>query len=248
MKKQTRIVLIGLAALLLLAGLAAVVMWQTIRPRDPIFRGQRESEWIAQLVYRDEAQVEQWRKFGPEGTRVLIRALEGADRPMDRAYRRFYRDMLRLLPGRLAAGLPLPRDDLTRATRMNIVYLLSRLSKDAKEATPVMVKSLKDEHAGVGMLAIIYFIRNEDDHVLLTELPPKTKRDLLPEFIRLAQSKDAGSRNNATVALRYYPEQAQVVVPVLTKLLQDSDANVRRIATNSLKKVDPVAAAKAGIK
>lgn len=45
-----------------------------------------------------------------------------------------------------------------------------------------------------------------------------------------------------------FPEQRKQAIPVLVKLLNDPDENVRMNATNALKEVDPRAAAKAGIK
>jgi HEAT repeat protein len=242
MKNHKRILLIGLVFVIACASVA----WLVIRPRDPLFREKPESYWIEHLSYRDEEQVKQWREFGSDGVHVLVRALDGANRPTDRLYRGVYRNMGRILPGGVMRLLPAPRMDLTRSTRMNVVDLLSRLSKDAKQATPAMVRALRDEDHSVRQIAITFFTWGEDENCLLNQMEPGAKKDVLPEFIRAMQDPNAGLRNNAAIALRYYPEEAKVVVPILTKALQDPVPKVRQLAADALKRIDPEAAAKAG--
>jgi hypothetical protein len=247
MKNPQRIVFATFAALIVFV-ICVAVTWLVVRPHDPMFRGKPESYWIEHLSYRDEEQVKQWREFGSDGVRVLVRALRGANRPADRLYRNAYRKMGRIMPGGLLRLLPAPRMDLTRSTRMKVVDLLSRLSKDATLATPAMAQALKDEDPAVRQIAITFFTQGEDEHSLLNLMDPGTKRALLPEFVRAMQDDNWGVRNNAAIALRYYPEQAQVVVPVLLKALQDPVPKVRQLAADALKRIDPGAAAKAGVK
>jgi HEAT repeat protein len=45
-----------------------------------------------------------------------------------------------------------------------------------------------------------------------------------------------------------FPEQRKQAIPLLVKLLNDPDEDVRLNATNQLKEIDPTAAIKAGIK
>ena len=56
---------------------------------DPLFRGKPESEWIKNLKYADDEQVKEWQAYGEEGVQVLIRGLNKANCPGERAYRRF---------------------------------------------------------------------------------------------------------------------------------------------------------------
>ncbi|MFO1501770.1 MAG: HEAT repeat domain-containing protein [Verrucomicrobiota bacterium] len=241
MKSRKHILLIGL--ILLLGGASAT--WLVIHPRDLIFRGKPESYWIEHLSYRDEDQVKEWREFGPHGVQVLVRALDGATRPTDRLYRTAYRNLGRVLPGSIVHLLPAPRMDLTRRTRMSVVDLLSRLSKDARLATPVMVRALNDEDHSVRQIAITFFTWGEDENCLLNQMEPRAKRQLLPEFVRAMQDSNGGVRNNAAIALSYYPEEAQTVTPVLLKASQDPDPRVRRLVVAALKRVDPAAVVKA---
>lgn len=236
MNKRKRILLAGLAFALV----CGTAVWLAIRPRDPLFRGKPESYWIEHLSYRDEEQVKQWREFGPDGVRVLVRALDGANRPTDRLYRNLYRKSGRLL----MRVLPAPRMDLTRTTRMNVVDLLSRLSKDAKLATPAMARALNDEDPSVRQIAITFFTGGEDENCLLNQMEARAKRDLLPAFTRAMQDSHEGLRNNAAIALRYYPDQAEIVVPILTRALQDPAPKVRQLAAEALKRIDPAAAPK----
>jgi hypothetical protein len=112
-------------AVSLVLALSPVVAWLVILPRDPLFHGKPESYWIQNLTYRDDDQARQWREFGPDGVRVLIRGLEGADRPADRVYRRLYRRMMSFLPGSWMRQIPAPRMDLTRSNRMTVADVLS---------------------------------------------------------------------------------------------------------------------------
>jgi len=243
--KNRKIILF--AALLMLAAFMATP-WLASRPRDPLFHGKPESQWIEHLAYNDEATVRQWREFGPDGVRVLVRGLERANHPVERAYRRVYRRMGSVLPGGVTRLLPAPRDDLTRSTRMTVADVISRLGRDAMPATPAMTRTLKDEDPAVRQIAINFFTAGEDDNAPLNHIDARTKKDLLTIFIQLMQDSDEGVRNNTLVALRYYPAQAQVVDPVLVKALQDPVPHIRSLAADTLKRIDPATAAKAGVK
>jgi hypothetical protein len=235
-------------AVSLVLALSPVVAWLVILPRDPLFHGKPESYWIQHLTYRDDEQARQWREFGPDGVRVLVRGLEGADRPADQVYRHLYRSMMSFLPGSWIRLLPAPRMDLTRGTRMTVADVLSRMGRDAMLAAPAMTRALKDEDPAVRQIAITFFTAGEDDNAPLNHMDAETKKDLLKIFILFMQDSHEGVRNNTVVALRYYPEQAQTVDPVLIKALQDPSPQIRRLAADALKRIDPAAAAKSGVR
>lgn len=217
---------------------------------DPIFHGKPESYWVTNVAYwpADE-DIKQWREFGPDGVRVLIRGLQNANHPVERAYRKTYRQLAPRLPGALARLLPYPKPDSTLATRMCLVSFLCRLGSEANIAEPIMARTLKDEDASVRQLAINFFTWGEDEKARLNQLEPKEKRKLLPDFIRAMEDQRSGNwglRNNAAVALRYYPEQRQAVAPVLVKALKDPIPTVRLMAADALNRIDPEASKKAG--
>ncbi|MDB6068727.1 MAG: hypothetical protein JWR26_4935 [Pedosphaera sp.] len=235
MKTRKRL---ALAALFVLVS-CVVVAILILPPRDRVFKGQPETYWIDHLVYRDEAQVKQWADFGPEGVQVLIRALERANHPGSNLYRKAYQGTGRVLPWALMRFLPAPQMDLTRATRMTVADLLSRLAPNAKQAMSVMTWKLNDPDPSVRQIAITFFTYGEDKNAFLNQMEPGAKRKLLPSFIRLIQDKNAGVRNNAAIALGYFSEEAQTVAPVLTKALSDPMPAVRLLAAKSLNKVAP---------
>lgn len=221
----------GLAAVFLLLG--AVILGRN----DSLFRGKSESEWIKNLKYSDDQQVEEWRGYGEAGVQVLIRGLEHANRPGERAYRQLYRR----LPGFLMRWLPAPKSDSTRAKRMELVSLLASLGNDARSATPVMIWTLKnDEDDGVRQGTINFFTTSEDERCLLNQLPPKEKKELLPALIRDMQNPgNWGLRNNAANALTWFPEQREIVAPILTNAIHDPQPQVALVAATALNRVAP---------
>jgi HEAT repeat protein len=108
-------------------------------------------------------------------------------------------------------------------------------------------KSARFEAADVRQNAIGYFITSEGENCLVNQLPAKEKKALLPALIRGIQDPGSwGLRNNAAILLKYYPEQGQVVAPVLVKALGDSHPQVRRDAAEALNRVAPDVGRKAG--
>jgi hypothetical protein len=182
--------------------------------------------------------------IGPEGVDVLVRGLQKSNHPLDRLYRKVYRRM----PALSGHVLPAPREDFTRPTRMTLCALLAQLSPDDMAATPMMTAELRDEDPAVRTLAITFFTYGENQDALLNKLDKEKKQSLLPFFIADMRDPTVSVRNNATVALGYYPEEATAIVSILVQALKDPDAHVAKVAANSLKKIDPVAAAQAGVK
>jgi HEAT repeat protein len=236
MKNLTRMVLAALFVAIL-----CTVAWLALPQRDPVFHGKPESAWITNIVYNGpDEQTKQWQEFGPDGVQVLIRGLNKAKHPLERAYRITYSKLSSKLPGGLLRLLPNPRADSGRATRMSVVELIAKLGKVADIATPAMARTLEDDEASIGQLAINYFTDTEDEHCRLNRLDKNEKRKLLPSFIRDVQdSGNWGLRNNAALALRFYPEQREAITPVLEKALKDTAPQVRLLAADALNRIAP---------
>jgi hypothetical protein len=236
MKNLTRIVCAAL-----LVAILCTVAWLVLPPRDPLFHGKPESAWITNIVYNGpDEQTRLWQEFGPDGVQVLIRGLNRANHPLARAYRKTYVRICLRLPGGLRRFLPAPRMDSGRVTRMCVVDLISRLGRVAENATPAMAKTLQDEAPSVRQLAMNYFTDTEDEHCRLNRLDMNEKKKLLPNFIRdLQDSSNSGLRNNAALALRYYPEQRKTITPVLQKALKDPAPQVRLLAAEALNRIAP---------
>jgi hypothetical protein len=104
MKSKRNVLLIAL-----LVGVLGGLTWLLVPEPDPLFHGKPESVWIKSIVYTgDENQSRQWREFGPEGVRVLARSVDKADHPIQRVYRKVYRQLSTRLPGFWMRLLPQP--------------------------------------------------------------------------------------------------------------------------------------------
>ena len=235
MKRRLRILV-----LVLLVAVMGGLAWRVLRPHDRLLHGKSEREWINSIAYSgDDAQTKRWRALGPEGLRLLGRTLDRG-----RFYRKAYRWMMPRLPGVLNQyfyrWLPTPAD--AHKTRMCVIDLLARFDKDAKPVEPAIGRALDDDDPGVRMIALGCY-----ETGLLEAIGEKNKNARLPAFLRAMQDSDWGIRNNAAVALRFYPGQARVVAPVLVKALQDPHIQVRMMAAKALAGVDLAAASRAGI-
>ena len=67
-------------------------------------------------------------------------------------------------------------------------------------------------------------------------------------WVEQLKDKDAAQRLRAVKALGASCSETALVVPALAGVLKDENAFVRRDAAEALKKVDPQAAAKAGVR
>ncbi len=229
--------------------------WLLLPAPDPLFHGRPESEWIKTIrffgadssIAARQEQIERWRNWGPDGLRVLAHALDKADHPIQRHYRRLYRFLSAGLPGFLVRRLPSPGVIVIGGQPVDVILLLSLLGKDALPAAGAVARAMNSDDSAVRQSAINFFTRGADKNRLLNHLEPKAKRQLLPAFLSATQDSHWGVRNNAAVALRYYPEQREAVVPALTSLLRDSEVRVQMTAADSFQKVAPELVATSGV-
>jgi hypothetical protein len=236
--------------------LAGGMIFVALVPRDPMFHGKRESEWLTNIVSgmslsedQNKQQIQQWHDFGPEGLRALERGLAPNRAPK---YRNIYDRLAKFLPRGLMRLLPAPPPKTVGGTRAIVVDLLCRMGTNAHAAWPAVARALSDEDPLVQSRAITYFTRvetqNEDDKALLNQLPAKEKHKLLSQFISAVEYGGWcwNVRNNAALALKYYPEEASLVASPLVKALKDASPYVRLSAADALNRVDAAAGSKAG--
>lgn len=242
MKKHRRTITVAVLLAMAAVGLVAIV-----KTGEPTFRGKPESYWITNIVYNgSSAQLDQWRSFGPEGVHFLAQYMD-RDSGSRRGYRKFYELCQRKAPFPSAALKLLPTPVETRATRMSVLNLLDSLaSRDtnaARIAEPSIARAMTDENAGLRQLAVGAY----ESVILRGQIKPTTKIARLTEFLRLAEDDDHWVRGNAAVALRYFPEEAPTVTPVLVKILPEPHPHIQLTIARSLVAVDPASAANAGV-
>lgn len=235
-----------LAGFLILIAAILAAAFATRVPADRMFRGKLESEWIAEVKHFDEEQAKEWREFGDEGIAVLTRGLRRAERPMERLHRRWYRATSRFLNVKLRVPigwtgvLPEPKMDQTLGHRLAILSLLTLMRETAYPAAPAVLVSLADESFQVQQIAIGFFGGNERDSTPLMTLTPRQREGAfvqLKEFV--AQTKDSGLRNNAAIALRFFPERKDELIPLLLAAMKDKENLARCAAAETLFLVAP---------
>ena len=203
-------VAIGAVAGLVLATSVSVVVIQ----KDSLIQGKTESEWIKSIVYNgDDKQRKLWHSLGPRGIRMLVRAMKP---PPD--------------------GLAEEQAIANRKTRMCAADLLCQLADNREDRSAVsdVIKLLQTEKDdSVRGLELGYF------EMPIQTMSEKDKAALLPELIRSLGRDHSGERNNALVALQYYANQKETVVPLTVKAMQDPISGVRVMAVKALNHLDP---------
>src|SRR4029077_18605399 len=164
----------------------------------------------------DDYQLKQWHSLGPKGVQMLVRALKPPPN-----------------------GLSEEQVNSNRVIRMNAASVLCQLGNhqlgnDLQSAIPELINLLKNEKDdGVRGIELAIF------EVPIQSMDETDKTALFPELLRAMPSEDSSVRNNALVALQYYSNRADVVVPLMVKALKDPVPGVRLMAVKALIKIDP---------
>jgi hypothetical protein len=121
------------------------------------------------------------------------------------------------------------------------------MGSTADSAAPALIRTLQiDDADEVRQSAIGYFCAQPGASCLLNRLGATQKRALLPELVRDLQNRNnAGLRQNAAIALNYFPEYRELITPALVFALRDSDPFVRLHAAEALNHAAPADAQKA---
>ena len=115
--------------------------------------------------------------------------------------------------------------------------LVREFGSNAEPAIPLLIAALtnsNDRVVGVAASALGRIQRQPDVCV--------------PALIPLLDSPSPTTRQSSMMALDQFGGAATSAVPSMIRCLADSHLSARRLATNALKTIDPVAAAKAGVK
>jgi HEAT repeat protein len=117
------------------------------------------------------------------------------------------------------------------------LYVLGSLGPTAQDAVPSIVQALHDPSTNVqpsAAWALCAIHQNAGQAI--------------PALVQSLRSGDAPVRWTIIQSLPLFKAEAKRAVPALIELLNDSDEAMRFAATNTLRAIDPEAAAKAGIK
>ena len=259
-------VYIALAVVLVL--LAGVIAWQVLRLREPVYQGKTLLYWLMQhaktseppnqdRAAREAAEVA-IRHFGTNGLPTLLAWAGRKDAP-------FKKKMLTLLSEEMRAKLqPLSASDFHAAAsygfgvlrsiakpavpglikllndtdpniRSGAAFCLCRIGPEAEEAVPALVRSLDDPETQNNAFAALRSISTNPDVVM-------------PVLMGYLSSTNMGQQGWALSRLPQFGADAKTAIPRVQEFLDDPQLYLRQAATNALKKIDPEAAAKAGVK
>jgi HEAT repeat protein len=114
---------------------------------------------------------------------------------------------------------------------------LGWLGADAKSATPDLISLLSDQFPDVRRNAVVALGQIKSEPAIV-----------LPALANSLNDTDAYVRQSAIDSILNYGQAGRSTVPVLLKALDDQEPGVRELARFALMKIDPEAAAKAGVK
>jgi HEAT repeat protein len=138
------------------------------------------------------------------------------------------------------ASLPTFTNALTNQNpliRMRALSGLGEMEGQAETSVPAIVGFLKDPDKGVQLCAVSALAHIHKNGGLA-----------VPALISSLEGEGWSIRWVVAFALAAYGPEAKPAVPALLKLCNDPDEDTRSEATNALKKIDPEAATKAGIR
>lgn len=121
-------------------------------------------------------------------------------------------------------------------------YVLTHVRPDAAKVAKPLVEALKDKNATVGRQAAEALVR------LPVDAAPGIQQQVLALLVAERESKDFWCRLWSAYVLGSINVDPKVVAPVLTQMYKgDKAEEVRKMAADSLRRVDPDAAKAAGV-
>jgi len=265
MGKKRRILLAILPVALL-----ACFAWQMMKPREPVYEGKPLSVWLEGYCLPTIDGPEGWRKtnkvvqeIGTNAIPALMRMLRARDSALrvklmalaqkQRIIRIKYitggrRNFeaargLEALGARASNAVPAliemydQNDPSLSVLQQQIAGVLGCIGPPAKAAVPSLLRRVRDPNNFVRLNAVFALGQIHAD-----------AESVVPALIESLSDSDALARANAADGLRNFGTAATSAVPALVQSLNDTDSIARERAEWALKKIDPEAAAKAGVK
>ena len=260
---------------ILLLGAAGFATWLILSSRDsePVYKGKRLSEWLAEALLSphpntdgynppspSEIQAEEAvRHIGTNAIPALLEMLQETDSPLKTKW-------IALLEKQHFIRAPEPAFD----RNLHALYGFQALGPAASNSVPELVRIYRENHSPDSQVLILAALDNigptaapKATPILLDGLTNGYLRRtalsvigeihgqpevFVPALINALNDSDPTARATAIRALGKYGPAAEPAVPALAGLLNDADPYISSEATNALKAIDPVAAAKAGVK
>jgi len=255
----------------------ALISWRLLRPIEPSYQGKPLSAWLDYYYNNGVAypRPEGWeaakaraeialRKMGTNSLPTLIKMMGSRERSRDPD------GIVRARGG--APSAPPTRTDNDNHWRA--VYAFEVLGQDAKPAVPALIHLLNDRDPDVRSAAAVAcgwigppardavpalverYLRDTSDEVGLYAaqslgwIQPEPAM-VLPAYVENLE-RGNGKRwltyDETFLVLGKLGQKARTAVPVLLRILNDpNDPTYHQAAARALKKIDPEAAAKAGI-
>ena len=250
---------VHIALAVLLVMLAGVIGWQVLqalREREPVYQGKRLSFWLEEpnADDRDEQAI---RQIDTNALPFLIKRLRAHDKRLNPSWAMTWAEKQQFVPlhfksaelrraeaafgyralGPLAsAQIPSLMDAMTNdpspEVRLAAEEVLIYLGPEARRAAPALFRATKDANEIVRVNAF---------WVLGKILPDA--RLTIPVLVPGLDNASAGARFRAAIVLGEYGPEARPAVSALLRVLATNNA-----AATALKKIDPEAAARAGVK
>jgi len=233
-RQRRRLIVFGLLSGLLL--LVVGILWSMLaQQRPPRYRGLTTTEWSAKMdsLTSDEFAA----AFGAEGLEpvpVLVQGLTFMLSPLGQAYASLYPK----LPAQVRGFLSRPVDPVR--VRWESASLLAKMGSNAAPAMPALIGALSDPEYGVrlGASGAVTKIRLR----LGREWPMDSQA--VAALLPLMNDTNQGIRGNVVSGIYLFGDAATNAIPFLESSLQDPDEEVRKAATNSLRQIMVVKAAK----
>ena len=270
MRKRYRI-----ALAILLVAVAGVIGWQIFRFHEPVYHGKRLTGWLEQygtnhwsagrngeLDKQAEAAI---RQIGTNAIPLYLEMIATKQSPFSFKLsalvpakwfaqlhsHSMYESQLLGAYGLIALGAQAKASipavvgrlvDKDPLVRDMAAFTLRYLGPVAGDAVPSLITCLADSSVGVQGEAIMGLgeIRQHPEQTVpvLVEVLEQPTSPLHPVILRA----------NAIWALGQFGARADAAVPKLVESLSDTQWLIRSAATNALRKIDPEAAARAGVK
>ena len=218
------------------AGLVMVVagIWILIRAlanHEPLYQGKEIAYWREQLASDRPASVSEAKGLLqsfiiPQLTHQMFNDTNDSD------FRIFLMDKLDSLPGVTVDFFS------ADSRRIQAIKDLASLGPLARAATPALVEAVRSQDPLLCAPAATALAEIQAD--------PETA---IPALIGSLTDHDGNGRPETVDALAEYGPKARAAVPLLIKLLPDrSSKEIRSAVPRALRKIDPEAAMKAGVK